>query len=511
MLRRYYLILILLLAFLLRFYRLTQVPPGLYVDEVSIGYNAYSILKRGVDEYGERFPLWFKAFGEYKLPAYIYLTAGSMALFGKNEFAVRFPSAFFGSLTVLLTYFLVKELFPAISPRRSRQATPPRWLGLPLIASFLLAISPWHLQLSRAAFEANLALFFFVLAGWLAVLFFKNKKSSLLFLGFIFFILTAYTYNSYRLLAPLCLIFLMSLIFLKIPSKRKILVLASLLIFFLSLPFLQFSFSQKGRARFLQTSAFSEYPTSSLREKIKIYPLVFMKNYFSYFSLNFLFNFGDGIGRHQMRNFGLLSRWQFPFLLIGGYLLLKERRHFWSRVILGLILIAPLPAALSRPSPHSLRSFLLVIPLIMVVSLGVDFSWQKLKKMKMIIPFLIMIAGYEFAFYLHYYYLHYPRVDSIEWGGGYKQLVEKAVDYQKKYKTIVVNKKLGMPYIYFLFYDEQIKPIFVSDGWKRPDSLKKEPLLYISGPVEKPSDKLLDVIFLPNSANNDLFAKLWEI
>ena len=73
---------IVLVAFLLRFVRLSSIPVSLSHDEVAIGYNAWSILKTGSDEYGVRFPLLFKSFDDYKLPGYIYLTAFSEFVFG---------------------------------------------------------------------------------------------------------------------------------------------------------------------------------------------------------------------------------------------------------------------------------------------------------------------------------------------------------------------------------------------------------------------------------------------
>src|SRR5579871_2422481 len=93
------------LAAILRFYKLGQDPPGLYVDEASIGYNAKLILQKGVDEYGVSHPLFFKAFGEYKMPLYIYAVALSLKTFGINDFAVRFPSALSGFLTVIVFFF----------------------------------------------------------------------------------------------------------------------------------------------------------------------------------------------------------------------------------------------------------------------------------------------------------------------------------------------------------------------------------------------------------------------
>src|SRR3989338_489602 len=122
------LLLILVLAAWLRFYRLTDFPPGLYSDEASYGYNAYSILTTGRDEWGKFLPLTIQSFGDYKPPMTAYLTIPSIAIFGLNEFAVRFPSAVFGTLTVLLIYLLAQEIH--------RDAA--------LLAALLLAISPWH-------------------------------------------------------------------------------------------------------------------------------------------------------------------------------------------------------------------------------------------------------------------------------------------------------------------------------------------------------------------------------
>ena len=157
--------LLIFFALFLRTYHISQVPPALSWDEVSIGYNAYSILKTGRDEHGKFLPIdTFVAYGDYKPPLAIYLTVPSIALFGLSEFGVRFPSAFFGTLTVLMTYFLVKEFF-----RRTKNQEPIT-RNLPTIASLLLAISPWHINLSRAGFEANIALFFIVLGVYFILL-----------------------------------------------------------------------------------------------------------------------------------------------------------------------------------------------------------------------------------------------------------------------------------------------------------------------------------------------------
>src|SRR5579883_2284770 len=132
---------IVVLALALRIWQLGIVPPSPDWDEVALGYNAYSILHTGRDEYGALLPVVMRSFDDYKPALYSYLAIPSIAVFGLTVWATRFPSVVFGVLTVFATYFLVEELF--------KKKT------VSLVSSFLLAISPWHTQFSRIAFESN--------------------------------------------------------------------------------------------------------------------------------------------------------------------------------------------------------------------------------------------------------------------------------------------------------------------------------------------------------------------
>ena len=107
-----FLILIIFLAVILRFINLSSIPIGFNDDEAAFGYNAYSILKTGRDEWGRLLPFpVFESFGDWKLVGYLYLAVISQAILGVNEFATRLPSAIFGVLAVWATYLLTKELF----------------------------------------------------------------------------------------------------------------------------------------------------------------------------------------------------------------------------------------------------------------------------------------------------------------------------------------------------------------------------------------------------------------
>ena len=189
---------IILLAAFLRFYQLGSNPPSLNWDEAAWGYNAYSIGVDGKDEFGKFLPYtYLESFGDYKPPLYAYFDVIPVKILGLNEFATRFPSALFGTLAVLFTFFLVRRIFKS-SEKKENYA---------LAASFFLAISPWHILLSRAAFEANVASFFIIFAVWAFLTAVQDKKWYLI-LSAITFALSFYIFNTARVVSPILVILL---------------------------------------------------------------------------------------------------------------------------------------------------------------------------------------------------------------------------------------------------------------------------------------------------------------
>src|SRR3989344_5322114 len=98
------LLIITIIASLLRVIKLDTYPPALYSDEVAQGYNAYSVLTTGLDEYGTWLPVSFRSFGDWKPPLPTYFMVPTIAVFGLNEYGIRISSALFGIGSVLLTY-----------------------------------------------------------------------------------------------------------------------------------------------------------------------------------------------------------------------------------------------------------------------------------------------------------------------------------------------------------------------------------------------------------------------
>src|SRR5438876_847605 len=128
-----------ILAAISYFHRVPENPPGFYIDEASIAYNAYTISLTGRDEYGERWPLYFRAFGEYKNPVYIYLLAALFRVFGPSVWLARSLSAVAGCAAALLLGLLAGRI------------TSQRRVGIIVAVTALL--TPWLFEVTRLVFE----------------------------------------------------------------------------------------------------------------------------------------------------------------------------------------------------------------------------------------------------------------------------------------------------------------------------------------------------------------------
>ena len=187
--------LIIVLALFLRFYQLSSNPAGFFCNEASIGNNAYLLLKTGKDDTGQPWPLFFRAFGEYKSPILTYSTIPMVAVFGLNEFSTRVPSAIYGVLGVMAIFLLAKILFG---------------VEIALLSSFFLAISPWHVHISRISLEGFSP---YVFLATLGSYFFLKSKENIRFLplSFLTFAIGLYSYFAARIFIPM---FLLGMIFL---------------------------------------------------------------------------------------------------------------------------------------------------------------------------------------------------------------------------------------------------------------------------------------------------------
>ncbi len=459
-----------------------QVPPSLNWDEVSHAVNARFLLQSGMDEWGQSFPLVFRAFGDYKLPGYIYILAGFFAIFGESQMVVRLPSAFFGSLMVVFVYLITKKA-------QKQFHSVPQAKILPFLTSVLFAVSPWTLFASRAAFEANVATSFFVIG----VYFFLRKDSFSKNIWILSWLISSFTYNSFRVIVPLLLcVYIFSQF--KHVWKKNIKISKSV---FLALIVVLLNFSlfltSQGNARLANISVIDQglisrveqyrnsYQLPELLEKLVFNRYIFASqvvtsSYLSAFDPRFLFFEGGDQRQFSVPGYGVLPISLIIPMIVGLLYLFRNIKHSWVRVLLLFLVIAPIPASVTRDAPHVLRLLPMSIFWIMACSFGLIMIFNKVKPLFFVIALFFAL---NISDYLNHYLTVYPEKFSSSWQYGSKQMAEFVTQMQSDYDKVLITKEYGEPHIFILWYGKYSSREYLSDtdlvrfnqsGWWWTDS-----------------------------------------
>ena len=469
-----FLFLIFFLGVILRFYRLGEIPVGFHRDEAFLGYNAYSILKTGRDMTGNFLPLHLKSF-LYSPAGYSYFSIPFIGIFGLSPFSVRFASAFFGSLTILATYFLVKHGLTQIGKRINTDF-------LALLASFILAISPWHVNLSRTSTENTLVVFFIALGVLLYLLWIQKLKFYFLVFSFLSFSMTLFLYQAPRAFLPLFLPLL--LLFLPKLRKKEVLYFLGVFLITIIIPLLLIFSSKNLSLRIRTVSVFSTAQTQLVlnqqigedgvagtsnkitrifHNKLTGYSSQVLENYFKHFSYSFLFTDQGFPERYKVPNIGLLYLIELPFLLFGIWVLLKKNKKI-AAFLLGWIIITPLGSALTFDDVPNLQRTLIIFPaLSIIVALGL-LAVMTLVNKKLIrnslIVFISLTILFNISSYLHQYYVHSSVYRPWYRQDGYKELIGKVDALLPNYKKAIITDRESAPTIFFLFYGKYDPSLF---------------------------------------------------
>ncbi len=476
------LIAILVLAAILRLWSLGSVPPSTSMDEASIGYNAYSLLKTGGDEYKELPILSHRAYDDWRRATYLYLVVPFVALFDLNVISVRLPAVVLSILTILATYHIALSLFSKRSVFSSNFA---------LLTSFLLAISPWHIYISRLGHESNASLAFLVFG----ILFFlqgQKDKLRLLF-SIIFFTLSLISYYSGQAFIPLFVIGLFFIFREKllafVLSDKKI-IISFLVLAILLIPIFKEIFSPEALIRFQGTSVFRpEAHLERFNQRLALWSnainnndiigtLVYNKYFFqfqvlaegylSHFKPEWLFA-NSGAQPHKVPNMGLLYLWELPLIII-GFLAIIFSRLLDSRIkklIFLWLFLAPLPAAIATQTPHAMRSYSLVVVWQIFAAFGLVYILTKLKKFQFI---TLTIFGLLVLISLVTFYKNYFIVFPREQSNSFHYVLSKAIPYvlsrEENYQKIVFSNKdnLYQSYMLFLYYSHYDPLLYQKQG-----------------------------------------------
>jgi len=373
---------ILLTAGALRLVRLGSCPPGLHQDEAANAWNAWCLLHTGRDQVGARWPIYYmRALGSNRTTPHIYATIPFQALGGLNVWTTRLPIALAGILTVLLLYLVGKHLFGVAAG---------------LVAAAMLAVNPWHIQLSRLAFGAGLCPL--IVTGALAAMLWarlpltdNHSRPRPLLAGLAGLAAGAgcYGYQAVRLFLP-AFVFAVALITCRrwlalLKSRRGAAAVAAFFIGFTATfgPLAWKHLTDPQMSRRGESLWVWQQQDTPLRKIGKV-----LARYPEHFGLKFLFVKGD----FQPKGFPWLlqsapSHGQFhwyslPLMLIGlGVILRRVRRSPAERILLVWVVLYPIGDLLTRNvGPHGLRSSPGLCGLILLAAVGAAAAGSWLRR-----------------------------------------------------------------------------------------------------------------------------------
>lgn len=448
------LLLAVILGGILRISLLGRYPTGFTPDEADFGYNAYSLLLTGKDEWGTpAYSLLYqnlRSFGDYKLPLYAFLAVPTVKFLGLNEFATRLPNAIFGTLSILSISLLAHELF--------------RRKGLTVAVAFLVAISPWSVSLSRGAFESNLVTFFLPLA----IYFYLRSQFALS--GFIF-ALDLYSYHSTRLITPFVLLALY--IFYR-PKFTKSFIVGIIVLIIFSLPAgISYLGAGQGRLsdvsilhptdnwsgvadrRFQDTQAgLSDKLSRLFNNKLTYFIQQTGDNYLSYLSPQFLFTQGAGEATYGMiPGRGVFYLVEGLFLILAVFELIRHPSRA-SIFLFSLVLAGPLPATFAKGLGFSANRAAPIFPfLIVFIAFGLVKLFDRCRDHFRAIG-LLVVAVYtiSLSFFIEDYLYHAPRLNAPAMSYGWSEAVNRFKPISGQYSEVKVSRSLSEPQIFIAFY-----------------------------------------------------------
>ncbi len=436
-----------IIGFLLRAFNVNIHPPP-DVDEYSIAYNAYAIAKQGIDEWGISFPLFFKAYGDYKLPFDIYFAALLFKIFEPTTFWLRFPAILLGTLYIPLIFIFLKQL------TKNKIII---YLGV-----FLMAFSPYGIFFSRTISGSISQSFFTFLSILLFTLYLKKHRAYLISLSIISLAVSLYTYPSAWIVSPLLYLFYFFIIL----WQKKYKLLPFFFIFIIVfIPVVKQYFSGGSRVRYenvslnfykgmvLEINEFRHHTKNDilsrfLHNKPIYYTYTFIKNYLNHFDTNIL-AYGRNIIVQDNSPFPILFFVTIPFFYLGLVILLKKYKDPIYLLILVWIAVSPLPSVITDGGMNSKRFLTFLGSEIILIALGLEMIGFTSKKYLFIFCTLLFI---NVGYFVYSYFLPYQQLTKTHLFFKANKLAKTVKENYQNFDAIVYTPEfLGEPQIYPLF------------------------------------------------------------
>ncbi len=433
-------IILIIISALFIFYRFVDIPKYLAFDEIEFTKLALSLDKKPYTPYSSL------ATGHSTL--YFYILLAPLKTFGVNVFALRFPAAIFGIMSVIMFYLVIKEL-------KNYELRIKNHNVLPFLLAIVFLTSRWFLNFARFSFEATFLLFleltsiyFLLLANAKILNFFatldlatarrlqrsqKNLISSIylitsgLFAGLAFI---SYTPGRIFFILPLTFFVFKLVNSLARRSLDEVGLTRKQFLYFL-IPFV------------IIITPLTNYLINN--KDTRINQQFFLMNHempinqkltglwSNISSISLMFNIkGDMNGRHNYPGKPALNPILATLFIIGLIISIKDFKNLYNKLFLFYFLISLFPALMTYPweNPNMLRTFTVIPAVVYFIGLGLMSFPRRRESILIIITLILLSSFYELRTYFKYQSLVFKESFEIKWP------LDKAIKLKNPYEKV---------------------------------------------------------------------------
>ena len=443
------------IAVLSRVIAIRTFPGGVHADEAFSGYEAWSLLNYGVDSWGYHNPVYLTVWGGGMSVLNSYLMLPFIKLFGLNTLTVRIPQMLLGILSVYVLYCLLMRTYSTKTA---------------LLGSFLLAVSPWHIMVSRYGMDANLAPAFVLLGIYFLVV--GLEQSRYFVISAMFWGLGLYAYAAVWIFVPVFLaVSIVYCVYVRSIKLSLQTVLSAVVLLAMALPLLIFVAVNLGIVPEIKSAVISvpkliefrgdELELRDLPSNLILALKIFIKQY-------------DYNIWNTIPYFGLYYLFSTPFVIIGAAVSAKnavralKRREFSFDVLLMIwIIIAFASAVLQRTNFNRINA---VLPA-MFILLANGLIWCCDKAKHNVYYIIIFVYILCFGFFEGYYFTVYQDIISERQLAGADKALESAMEKSRLHNGSKIYITAQLRHSQVLFYTEYPTLDYIDEvKWKNyPD------------------------------------------
>lgn len=430
------LLIVLAVGLVVRVYRFGEIPPGLNQDEASTGYDAYSVFAYGVDRIGFRFPVMYVSWGSgmYALPG--YLMAPFIAIFGLTVSAIRSVNFVFGLASIVVLYDLVRRI-------HGRETAS--------LVAFFIAISPWHVMVSRWALDSNLLPAIFLFGVWFVAR--ARDGSGYLHAAAAVFALCLYAYGTAYVAVPAYLAGIVAYLLLRKQASYTLIVQCAAIFLVLALPVALFVVINHWDLSSI-TLPFFSIPHLDSVPRFETVSIVFQEHALQRMGenlrtlWNLLLTQDDGLIWNAIPRYGTIYLMSMPFVLIGfiaSIVRMVRRRALSPEFLMVWWVVAAVILASLQPVNIN-RINVLFIPLLYFLALGV----HEISRPRPVLWTIVAMYCVSFVGFSHAYFVRYPLDAQGPFFATFGEAVDAASDMTDG--PVCVTANINQPYIFVLFY-----------------------------------------------------------